>query len=102
MLLVVLGRREVGFKVAAIAPLHSSMDWVSTVRVIVAYIKNTSNPRVDVLQFLVVTADGNVVMANKCQNTDLFWALRGGGGSTWGVSICVNFPYGSSPWWIHF
>ncbi|KAB5595771.1 ER-derived vesicles protein ERV41 [Ceratobasidium theobromae] len=45
----------------------------------------------NVLQFLVVTADGNVVMANKCQNTDLFWALRGGGGSTWGVAIKVTY-----------
>lgn len=40
----------------------------------------------DALQFLVVIADGSVVVANKCENQDLFWALRGGGGSTWGVS----------------
>jgi hypothetical protein len=25
--------------------------------------------------------------ANACQNTDLFWALRGGGGGTFGVVI---------------
>ena len=38
-----------------------------------------------VLEFEVVTADGRVLIANAAQNTDLFWALRGGGGSTYGV-----------------
>jgi len=33
----------------------------------------------------IVTADGNIVTANKQINTDLLQALRGGGGSTWGV-----------------
>jgi FAD/FMN-containing dehydrogenase len=28
----------------------------------------------------VVLADGRLVSANTSQNTDLFWALRGGGG----------------------
>ncbi|TFK54250.1 isoamyl alcohol oxidase [Heliocybe sulcata] len=32
-----------------------------------------------VLQFKVVTPDGVYRAANKCQNSDLFWALRGGG-----------------------
>ena len=40
----------------------------------------------DVLQFTVVQANGKIVAANACQNIDLFWALRGGGGGTWGVS----------------
>jgi FAD/FMN-containing dehydrogenase len=39
------------------------------------------------LQFKVVTADGNIVVANKCQNKDLFWALRGGGPGTFGVVV---------------
>jgi hypothetical protein len=30
-----------------------------------------------VLQAEVVTPAGNVVIANECQNTDLFWAVRG-------------------------
>ncbi|KAI9046030.1 putative isoamyl alcohol oxidase [Aspergillus affinis] len=38
-----------------------------------------------VLQFKVVTPDGKYRVANECQNTDLFWALRGGGGGTFGV-----------------
>src|SRR5208282_3044557 len=28
----------------------------------------------------VVTADGEVRIANACTNSDLFWALKGGGG----------------------
>jgi FAD/FMN-containing dehydrogenase len=31
----------------------------------------------NVLEFELVTAAGDVVTANKCQNTDLFWAVRG-------------------------
>lgn len=41
---------------------------------------------IDALQFTVVKATGKIVTANACQNKDLFWALRGGGGGTWGVS----------------
>lgn len=37
------------------------------------------------LEAEVVTADGKVLIANACQNTDLFWALKGGGGGTFGV-----------------
>lgn len=43
-----------------------------------------------VLEFEVVTADGKVRIANEIQNTDLFWALRGGGGSTFGVVTRVT------------
>ncbi|KAI0021773.1 FAD binding domain-containing protein [Xylariomycetidae sp. FL0641] len=38
-----------------------------------------------VLSLEVVTADGRFVTADVHQNTDLFYALRGGGGSTYGV-----------------
>ncbi|KAI9163522.1 6-hydroxy-D-nicotine oxidase [Paramyrothecium foliicola] len=40
-----------------------------------------------VVQYTVVTPDGDVRVANQCQNQDLFWALRGGGGGTFGVVI---------------
>lgn len=43
-----------------------------------------------VLSYEVVTADGDFVVANSTSNTDLFWALRGGGGSTFGVAISVT------------
>ncbi|KAI0173439.1 FAD-binding domain-containing protein [Hypoxylon sp. FL1284] len=37
------------------------------------------------LSIQVVTADGRFITADPTQNTDLFYALRGGGGSTFGV-----------------
>ncbi|PYH82445.1 FAD/FMN-containing dehydrogenase [Aspergillus uvarum CBS 121591] len=40
-----------------------------------------------VVQYKVVTPDGNLRIANECQNPDLFWALRGGGGGTFGVVL---------------
>ncbi|KAI1310653.1 FAD-binding domain-containing protein [Xylaria venustula] len=35
----------------------------------------------NLFQAEIVTADGEVTIANECQNSDLFWALRGGGGA---------------------
>jgi FAD/FMN-containing dehydrogenase len=40
-----------------------------------------------VLQFKIVTPDGVYRTANACQNQDLYWALRGGGGGTFGLVI---------------
>jgi FAD/FMN-containing dehydrogenase len=37
------------------------------------------------LEAEIVTADGAVRIANACTNPDLFWALKGGGGGSWGV-----------------
>jgi FAD/FMN-containing dehydrogenase len=48
-----------------------------------------------VLSLDVVLPNGRFVTANENKNTDLFWALRGGGGATFGVvtSITVKvFP----------
>lgn len=38
-----------------------------------------------VLEFHLVTANGTFITANETSNSDLFWALRGGGGSTFGI-----------------
>ena len=38
-----------------------------------------------VLSAEVITASGNLVTASPTKNQDLFWALRGGGGGTFGV-----------------
>jgi hypothetical protein len=45
----------------------------------------------NVLEFQVALADGSLTTANTCANTDLFWALRGGGGGTWGVVTNVIY-----------
>ncbi len=37
------------------------------------------------LEAEVVTADGQIRIANACTNHDLFWALKGGGGGSFGV-----------------
>ena len=37
------------------------------------------------LEAEVITADGKVRVANACTNPDLFWALKGGGGGTFGA-----------------
>jgi FAD/FMN-containing dehydrogenase len=37
------------------------------------------------LEAEIVTADGQLRIANACTNPDLFWALKGGGGGSWGV-----------------
>ncbi len=39
----------------------------------------------NVLEVEVVTASGEIVVANAFRHPDLFWALRGGGGGTFGV-----------------
>ncbi len=39
----------------------------------------------NVLEAEVVTASGEIVVASAARHADLFWALRGGGGGTFGV-----------------
>ncbi|KAI2465269.1 FAD-binding domain-containing protein [Annulohypoxylon bovei var. microspora] len=43
------------------------------------------------LSFDVLTADGKYVTANSEENPDLFWALKGGGPSTFGVVLSLTF-----------
>lgn len=45
----------------------------------------------NVLEMEVVTADGEIVTTNPNEHPDLFWALRGGGGGTFGVVAEVTF-----------
>ncbi|KAJ5105385.1 hypothetical protein NUU61_002732 [Penicillium alfredii] len=42
------------------------------------------------LEFEVVLADGSLAIANAHQNTDLFFALRGGGGGSFSVVVSVT------------
>lgn len=43
-----------------------------------------------VLEWEVVTADGQHLVATPRQNTDLYWALSGGGGGTFGVVLSMT------------
>ncbi|KAH6689910.1 FAD binding domain-containing protein [Plectosphaerella plurivora] len=44
----------------------------------------------NVLEWEVVTAQGELVKANDEENADLFWALNGGGGGNWGVTTSLT------------
>ena len=47
--------------------------------------KNYGAAAASILQAKIVTADGKLLTINRCQNKALFWAVRGGGGGTYGV-----------------
>ncbi|RFU28033.1 hypothetical protein B7463_g8305, partial [Scytalidium lignicola] len=42
------------------------------------------------LQFEVVTASGHLVTASRTENSDLYWALSGGGGGNYGVVVSMT------------
>ncbi|HTC51620.1 MAG TPA: FAD-binding oxidoreductase [Steroidobacteraceae bacterium] len=50
-----------------------------------SYSKRYGTAAGSLLEAEVVTADGSIQIANSCINPDLFWALKGGGGGTFGV-----------------
>ncbi|KAI0097223.1 hypothetical protein GGR51DRAFT_553255 [Nemania sp. FL0031] len=50
-----------------------------------------------VLELEMVTPMGDIITANECQNQDLFWAMRGGGGSTFGVMTSVTVATHPTP-----
>jgi FAD/FMN-containing dehydrogenase len=55
-----------------------------------SYSKNYGTAAGSLLEAEIVTADGIVRLANACTNADLFWALKGGGGGTFGVVTRVT------------
>jgi FAD/FMN-containing dehydrogenase len=50
-----------------------------------SYSKTYGTAAASLLEAEIVTADGVARIANACTNPDLFWALKGGGGGTFGV-----------------
>ncbi len=48
----------------------------------------------NVLSFEVVTAEGKLLTASAVENTDLFWALRGGGGN---FGVVTSFLFQTHP-----
>lgn len=75
-----------------------SSGWSSTVGVVGYSIGGGHGPFApakglgvdNMLEVDIVLKDGSLVTANSKQNSDLFWALRGGGGSTWGVITSIT------------
>jgi hypothetical protein len=50
-----------------------------------SFSKGFGNAAAGLLEAELVTADGKVRIVNACQEPELFWALKGGGGGTFGV-----------------
>src|SRR5215470_4494580 len=50
-----------------------------------SFSKHYGTAAASLLEAEIVTADGAVRIANACTNPDLFWALKGGGGGSFGV-----------------
>ncbi len=50
-----------------------------------SFSKNYGLAAAGLLEAEIVTADGNLLVANTCTNPDLFWAIKGGGGGSFGV-----------------
>ena len=50
-----------------------------------SFSKNYGSAAASLLEAEVVTADGKARVANACTDPDLFWALKGGGGGSFGV-----------------
>ena len=44
-----------------------------------------------VLEWEVVTAEGKRLIANRKKNTDLYWAMSGGGGGVYAVAMSVKY-----------
>ena len=44
----------------------------------------------NVLSFDAITAEGKYVVANAKENSDLFWALKGGGPSSFAVVVAIT------------
>lgn len=54
------------------------------------------------LEAEIVTADGAIRIANACTNADLFWALKGGGGGSWGAVTKATLRTHDLPQFIGF
>ena len=50
-----------------------------------SFSKNFGMAAAGLLEAEIVTADGKVRIVNACTEPDLFWALKGGGGGSFGV-----------------
>jgi FAD/FMN-containing dehydrogenase len=67
-----------------------------------SYSKNYGTSAASLLEAEIVTADGRVRIANACTNADLFWALKGGGGGSFGVVTRVTLRTHALPAFFGF
>ena len=51
----------------------------------------------NILEAEIVLENGTAVTVNSSINTDLFWAIRGGGGSTWGIITSLTIRAHKNP-----
>lgn len=54
------------------------------------------------LEAEIVTADGQVRIANPCSNPELFWAIKGGGGGTFGLVTRLTLRTHDLPRYLGF
>jgi FAD/FMN-containing dehydrogenase len=52
--------------------------------------KGFGSAAASLLEAEIVTADGAIRIVNACNHPDLFWAIKGGGGGSWGVVTRVT------------
>jgi FAD/FMN-containing dehydrogenase len=67
--------------------LVSYYYYVDSLRILTYSAQGVDN----VVQMTIVTADGRHITTNARTNSDLFWALRGGGGGTYGVLTSATY-----------
>jgi hypothetical protein len=56
----------------------------------------TSNDSPDLLEMTIVSADGEHRVLNPYADPEYFWAVRGGGGSSWGVRVSWSMIFKAS------
>jgi hypothetical protein len=57
----------------------------------------------NIFEIEIVTPTGAILIANECQNSDIFWATRGGGGGTFGVITRITmkaYPMPRTAVWV--
>ena len=62
-----------------------------------SFSKRYGTAAASLLEAEIITADGRLRIANACQHPDLFWALKGGGGGTFGVVTRLTLRTHSLP-----
>lgn len=64
-----------------------------------SFSKNYGTAAAGLLEAEIVTADGAVRTVNPCTDPDLYWALRGGGGGSFGVVTQLTLKTHALPAW---